>query len=269
MVSRQRTPSAAIETTAYATLALTEQGDRLNAGRAAQWLVSQRNAYGGFGSTQDTVVGLQALTSYAANAKTDVDATLTLRAGNWQKEVRVSPDNVDVLQVIDIPTSDQLQVEAKGKGQVVIQSVRRYNLPTPQVKAQSAFQIDVSYGADQIEVNDLIDVKANIRYTPPEVVQAGMVVLDVAMPTGFAADTDSIATMVKGQPKLKRYDVAGRKVILYIENMTPDEQLQFSFKARALYPVKAQTVTSQAYAYYRPDWKGESMGGQLTVTGSN
>ena len=59
--------------------------------------------------------------------------------------------------------------------------------------------------------------------------------------------------------------MAGRKVIVYIEDMAPGEQVAFAFKARALYPVKAQAVASQAYSYYRPEWKGESLGGALEV----
>jgi len=46
--------TASIETTAYALLSLTLHKDNLDAGKAAKWLVSQRNAYGGYGSTQDT-----------------------------------------------------------------------------------------------------------------------------------------------------------------------------------------------------------------------
>jgi len=41
--------------------------------------------------------------------------------------------------------------------------------------------------------------------------------------------------------------------------------VQFAFKARALYPVRAQAVTSQAFSYYRPEWKGESLGGAVEV----
>ena len=261
--------SAAIETTAYATLALVEHGDRLNAARAARWLVSRRNSYGGFGSTQDTVVGLQALTRYAAGAKADVDATVTLRSGNWQKDVRISPENSDVLQVVDVPIGDAVSIEVKGQGQVVLQSVRRFNIPDPAKKEQSVFQMEVTYSAGQIEVDDLIDVTARLRFTPPEPVQAGMVVLDVAVPTGFAPETDTIDALVQQRPKIKRYEVSGRKVIFYIEDMAPDEQIELSFKARALYPVKAQAVASQAYSYYKPDWKGESLGGALTVGGGS
>jgi len=257
--------SAAIETTGYATLALVEHGDRMNASRSAKWLVSRRNAYGGFGSTQDTVVGLQALSRYAAGARADVDATVLLKSGAWQKEVRVAPDNADVLQILDMPLNGPLSVDVQGKGQVVLQSVVRFNVPDPEKKSQSAFQIQVNYGVDQVEVNDLIHVSATVRFTPSEPMQAGMVVVDVAVPTGFAPVTDTLEALVKAQPKIKRYDVAGRKVIVYIEDMMPDEQVSFSFKAQALYPVKAQAVASQAYAYYRPELKGESLGGALVV----
>jgi CD109 antigen len=257
--------SAAIETTAYATLALIEHGDKLTAGRAARWLVSRRNSYGGFGSTQDTVVGLQALTRFAADSRSDVDATITLRGQGWQKEVAISPANADVLQIVDVPAGGEVVAEARGKGQVVLQTVLRYNVPEAEERQLSVFKIDVRYGVEQVAVNDLITVTATIRFTPPEPMEAGMVVLDVAVPTGFAPETASLEALVAAQAKVKRFDVAGRKVILYIEDMQPEEELQFAFQARALYPVKAQAVASQAYAYYKPEWKGESLGGAIVV----
>ncbi|MBI3978454.1 MAG: alpha-2-macroglobulin, partial [Chloroflexi bacterium] len=261
--------SAAIETTGYATLALLALGDRLNAGRAVRWLASKRNAYGGFGSTQDTVVALQAMATAAGSSRADVDATVRLRAGAWQKDVRITPDNADVLQVVDVPVGERLSVDTQGKGQVMAQTVRRYNVPAPEAAARSAFQIDVRYGAGQVEVNDLITVTAGIEFTPPEPIAAGMVVLDVSVPTGFAPVSESIEAAVKRGPKLKRFELAGRKVILYIEEMLPDDKLTVTFQARALYPVRAQAVASQAYSYYRPEWKGESLGGEIVVGGKN
>ncbi|HEX2914285.1 MAG TPA: alpha-2-macroglobulin family protein [Chloroflexia bacterium] len=261
--------SAVIETTGYALLALLAHGDRLSAGKAARWLVSRRNAYGGWDSTQDTVVGLQALAKYVAGGKADVDARLSFKVadGSWQKEMSINPDNADVLQMIDAPTGGKLQLVVTGRGQALVQSVRRYNVPDPERKEVSAFQLSVDYGTEQVAVNDQITVKVSAQFNPPEQIQAGMVVLDVALPTGFALVEDSVAALQKQQPKLKRFETAGRKVILYIEDMTPGEKLQMEFKAVALYPIKAQAVTSQAYSYYRPDWKGESLGGALLVKG--
>ncbi len=258
--------SAAIETTGYATLALVENRDPINAARASRWLASQRNAFGGFGSTQDTVVALQALTSYATDAKSDVDMTVMLVKGDWRREVRVNPQNADVLQTIQLPVGGELQVTTSGRGDVVLQSVLRYNMPETDETAREIFQILVDYGTETVDVNDIITVSVNVKFTPPEPIEAGMVVLDIAVPTGFAPVTESIASLVENMPKLKRFDVAGRKVILYIEDMTPNESLSFDFQAIAQYPVRAKESVSQVYSYYRPEWKGETLAGAITVT---
>ncbi len=257
--------SAAVETTGYATLALLEHGDRLNASRASRWLASQRNAFGGFGSTQDTVVGLQALTTYATSSRSDVDMTLTLEGDGWSKEVRVTPDNADVLQVIQAPVGGGVSVQAEGKGDVVLQAVLRYNLPRAREATQSIFDISVEYDTDSVEVDDLITLKVEVGFNPPEPMEAGMVVLDIAVPTGFAPVTGSIEAVLEDEAKVKRFDVAGRKVIFYIEDMGPGESLAFQFQARALYPVQARGVASQAYSYYRPEWRGETLGVPVTV----
>ena len=65
--------------------------------------------------------------------------------------------------------------------------------------------------------------------------------------------------------KIKRFDVAGRKVIVYLENMDPGDTVTFVFQARALYPVKAKETVSSAYSYYTPDWKGETLSEAVTV----
>jgi CD109 antigen len=308
--------STAVEATAYATLALLQLGDRVNASHAVRWLASKRNAQGGFGSTQDTVVALQAMASAAALSRADVDATVVLQAGPWRKEVRVTPDNADVLQIVEIPgdalaaaggTADDqasapqdgrppstapgstepptestseprsggrpsavngpLVLETHGTGQVMAQAVHRYNLRAAQAAAESPFQVSVVYDANQVAVNDLIAITASISFFPPEPIAAGMVVLDVSIPTGFAAVTESLDQLPRQEPLLKRWELAGRKVILYIENMLPGDNLAFRFQARALYPVRAQPVASQAYAYYRPEWRGESLGAAVSVGG--
>ncbi|MGN6809988.1 MAG: alpha-2-macroglobulin family protein, partial [Thermomicrobiales bacterium] len=259
--------SATIETTGYAALALLAGGDKVNAGRAVRWLASRRNAQGGFGSTQDTVVALQALTSAASSSRADLAATVTVSAGSWRKDVQFTPDNADVMQIVELPDGARdVILASQGKGQLMAQAVSRYNLPAVVDKTSAAFQIDVRYSADQIATNDLLTITAQVHYTPPEPLAAGMIVLDIAVPTGFAPETPSLDALAKRTAKIKRWDVAGRKVIFYLEDMQPDELLTLTFQARALYPVRAQATVSQVYAYYRPDWRGESLGARLIVT---
>ena len=107
---------AAVEATGYATLALLKLGDGLNASRAARWLVGQRNHFGGYGSTQDTVVGLQALIAFVAQAKFDVGMTVELMVGDWRYEVTIDKANADVVQIMELPAGADLRIDATGAG---------------------------------------------------------------------------------------------------------------------------------------------------------
>ena len=258
--------NAAVETTGYAMLALLERGDRASASSAARWLVSQRNAFGGFGSTQDTVVGLQALIEFATHARFDVDMTVNLKSGDWGQQVKINEANADLVRVLDVPIGDDLLISTEGSGEVVAQVVRRFNRPEVDLQPVSMFDIEVTYSADQIEVNDRITVTSVVRFTPPIPAEAGMVVLDVSVPTGFAPVVEGIKELVSGNAKIKRFDLAGRKLILYIEDLAPGESLRIQFDAVALYPVRAQPVTSQVYSYYNPQWRVEVLGESVTVS---
>ena len=66
-------------------------------------------------------------------------------------------------------------------------------------------------------------------------------------------------------PKIKRYEVAGRKAILYLEDLVPGETVDVEFDAPELHPVRTQPVTSQVYSYYNPQWRGETLGKSVTV----
>jgi CD109 antigen len=258
------TPSSGIEATGYGLLALTSHGDQVNAASAAKWLVSRRNSLGGYGSTQDTVVALQALTEFSSQASADVDLTVTIRAGGTTEEVRITSGNYDVTQVVRVPAGETVRIEAEGDGQAVFQAVTRYNLPQPE-EALDILDITVDFDTTDVDVDDIVGVDVSITFNPPEPVTAGMVVLDVAVPTGFAAVTGTLDALVDADPKVKRYDVAGRKVILYIEDMAPGERLSFSFHVQALYPVRGKGGVSQAYSYYNPQWRGETLGEAVTV----
>ena len=265
MLMPVRPETTEIEATAYATLALTKHGDALNSSRAAKWLVSRRNAFGGYGSTQDTVVTLQALTEQATGARADVDLTVTLKAGDFQKQITITQQNYDVLQIAEISPGQQIEVSAAGKGEVIGQVVSRYNVPAAEETQDQILKVNVDYDTTQVEVNDLVNVSVGVEFNPSEPIEAGMVVVDVSVPTGFAPVTESIADAVQKNARIKRYDVAGRKVIFYIENMNPGDNISFGFQVKAMYPVKAKGVTSQAYSYYKPEIRGETLGKDVIV----
>ncbi len=253
-----RHQSAEIETTAYAMLALTKHGDPFNASRAAKWLVSRRNAYGGFGSTQDTVVALQALTEYSTGARADVDLTVNIKTDGTDQKLRITSQNFDVLQLVEVPINESVEIITQGKGEAIAQVVRRFNLPQAE-SGEQILNIDVDYDVTQVEVDDLVTVSVELEFTPPEPIEAGMIVLDISVPTGFAPVTQTVADVVEKDERIMRYEIAGRKVIFYIENMLSGDRITFDFDVKAMYPVKAKGVSSEAYSYYNPEIRGETL----------
>jgi CD109 antigen len=257
--------TSAIEATAYATLALTQNGDTLNAASGARWLVSKRNAYGGFGSTQDTVMALKALIEYSGSSRADVDLTVRIEAGGSTQQIKITSQNFDVLQIVEVPVNSELKISASGKGEAIGQVVRRFNIPEAGQQKSDVLKINVNYDADEVAVSDEVKVAVDLSFNPPDKIEAGMLVVDIAVPTGFEAVKESIEKAVSSNKKFKRYDISGRKVIFYIENMLPGDSLNFEFRVKALYPVKAKGAASQAYSYYRPEVTAEALGSDITI----
>ncbi|CAL1151641.1 unnamed protein product, partial [Cladocopium goreaui] len=107
-----------IEMTGYGLLALT-LADRLGeAFQAVRWLLERRTAAGGFSSTQDTVVALNALATYAISAGQSVDVALEVKDGqNFQESLQVTAQNMDVLQSLSPPvTSGAMPLTVTGSG---------------------------------------------------------------------------------------------------------------------------------------------------------
>lgn len=91
-----------VEMTAYALLTL----NKIDTERAlplVRWLTAQRNPNGGFSSTQDTVIGLQALGEYAEKTyDSKFDVQVNIRSGEDQHNFSVNAENSIVLQSYEV-----------------------------------------------------------------------------------------------------------------------------------------------------------------------
>ncbi|NXD41948.1 A2ML1 protein, partial [Copsychus sechellarum] len=129
-----------IELTAYVLLAYLSKprvhaGDMTTAAGIAAWLARQQNAYGGFASTQDTVVAVQALAKYAARTfSTWGQAVVRVRSHRaFGKAFQVSRQKRLLVQraaLVELP--GQFLVQAHGSSCVFAQMVLRYHEPPPQ-----------------------------------------------------------------------------------------------------------------------------------------
>uniref|UniRef100_A0A3Q2CNM6 Complement C4B (Chido/Rodgers blood group) n=1 Tax=Cyprinodon variegatus TaxID=28743 RepID=A0A3Q2CNM6_CYPVA len=125
-----------IETTAYALLAAVKIGDRSWADKIACWLVSQENYYGGYRSTQDTLMALEALSEYAlANPKPPIiDVTADIRIPVKTDMVKLALANSDKIVEADLEkfTGNNITVELKGQGHIKLKTLKTYHLLDPE-----------------------------------------------------------------------------------------------------------------------------------------
>lgn len=89
-----------VETTAYALLTLQSVGNDSECLSILKWLLNQRNDQGGFEGTQDTIVGIEALASFATKISTKNNKiNINISTSNDTKfDFMVNAENALVLQ---------------------------------------------------------------------------------------------------------------------------------------------------------------------------
>ncbi|NXE16604.1 A2MG protein, partial [Lophotis ruficrista] len=170
---RYRAPSAEVEMTAYVLLAhLTTQPapsqEELSlASLIAKWISGQQNPNGGFSSTQDTVVALQALSLYGAvtYAKSGAASTVTLRSGgDFQQDFQVDPTNRLLLQRVPLPQlPGEYSTEVSGEGCVYLQTSLRYNVPPTQEDAPFVLRVyTIPETCEDSKAHKIFDIGVNV-----------------------------------------------------------------------------------------------------------
>ncbi|XP_030632184.1 complement C4-A isoform X2 [Chanos chanos] len=121
--------SASVETTAYALLYIISQGNNDTATSIAKWLTEQRKYGGGFRSTQDTVVALEALAKLSMQDKEmeQLDLTVQMRLQNGRKEkVHLNKHNALTQPSIEIENGGGMSVRVKGRGSGTLSIMHSY-----------------------------------------------------------------------------------------------------------------------------------------------
>ncbi|EOB06566.1 Alpha-2-macroglobulin-like protein 1, partial [Anas platyrhynchos] len=96
------------------------------ASQIVSWLIKQQNPYGGFASTQDTVVALEALALYATKtfSKDGPDLQVSLSSEGFSKNIRVDNTNRLLLQTVELPAIPRdYTVHVQGHGCLFLQVI--------------------------------------------------------------------------------------------------------------------------------------------------
>ncbi|XP_032574216.1 CD109 antigen isoform X3 [Drosophila sechellia] len=248
-----------VEITSYVLLALLEKDPAEKALPIIKWLISQRNSNGGFSSTQDTVIGLQALTKFAYKTGSG-SGTMDIEfssVGESNNTIKVNPENSLVLQTHVLPKSTRkVDFTAKGTGSAMVQLSYRYNLAEKEKKPSFKVTPTVKDTPNQLLVVDIC-----AEYVPLEDADkekdSNMAVMEIALPSGFVGDAESLGK-IHAVDRVKRVETknSDSTVVVYFDSLTPGDVRCLPLEASKAHAVAKQKPASVSlYDYYDTDRK--------------
>jgi hypothetical protein len=255
--------SGSIEATALAAIALMRGGAYPEAvSGALAYLIQGKDSWGTWSTTQATILSLKALL-LASEQRGEASGPATVRVSlnnELTQEIRVDEGNADVVHLVTFdhgfsPSgASQIQIELEGGGNLMYQVATSYYLPwdlvPPEPEGKEAIIIDLAYDRTTLAVNDTVTVDVEIRLNQAEPVQ--MALIDLGVPPGFTVMAEDLAMLVE-KGLISRYELTGRQIILYLEDLTSGMPLRFTYRLLARFPMRAQTPPTSAYDYYNPN----------------
>ncbi|KFV85385.1 Ovostatin, partial [Struthio camelus australis] len=255
-----RAPSAEIEMTSYVLLALLNKTkltpeELSNASRIVHWLVKQQNPYGGFSSSQDTVVALQALAQYGYLTFSKKSLN-TIKVSFMQlpsKVFQVNDKNRFLLQQASLPTiPGNYSVEVNGTGCVYLQTTLRYNIHLPKKVAGFSLSVRPDNVSCTGNFPPKFDLVLSASYTGNRNV-SNMAIIDVKMLSGFVPIRSSLKKLQYHDSIVAQVDIKNNHILFYLQKVFQKE-ISFSFSVEQSLPVSdIKAASVHIYDYYETD----------------
>ncbi|CAK9821472.1 CD109 antigen [Anthophora retusa] len=240
-----------IEMTSYSLLTYIRRNLIADSIPVMKWLVKQRNAEGGFASTQDTVIGIQALAELGEKLATKSNSiSITfMYEGGGQSQMNINSDNSMILQKQVLPRKIRLvNITATGSGFALIQVSFQYNLNV--TGAWPLFTLDPQ--VDKNSNANHLQLSVCSSFVPTkEANESNMVVMEVSLPSGFTVDKESLPSLEVSQ-NVKRVETKNGDtlVVLYFDEMNRQEYCPTVSAFRTHKVAKQKPVPVTVYDYY-------------------
>ncbi|XP_068210039.1 CD109 antigen-like [Palaemon carinicauda] len=274
----QKWDAHAVEATSYGLMVyLIRNGVDIIQERIVEWLNAMRMHDGGFISTVDTIVAMQALTEYSYRARlrdiTDMKVTVevTGETGRSSSSVVISNSSISEINIIPITNVWGLvNVVANGAGQAILQLDVAYGIDWTDLKKQppvEAFDLMVEERYSKFGNKSMCVVNICARWVNlEESAQSSATVIEVEVPTGYVAFQLDLERSIHDARKSGSFpsirDVIGghgdtfaRKTVWFFDYIPSNESWCFKYQMRRWYPVANLTKVRMAtiYEQYQPE----------------
>uniref|UniRef100_A0A3P8PM13 Alpha-2-macroglobulin-like n=1 Tax=Astatotilapia calliptera TaxID=8154 RepID=A0A3P8PM13_ASTCA len=245
--------SLSVEISSYVLLAKlsasTTADDLGYASGIIRWLTGQQNYYGGFSSTQDTVVALQALALYSTLVfSPEGSSTVTVQSDSSQLTFDVNPGNKLLYQEETMQgVSGKYSLEVKGTACVSVQISVHYNIPSPTDVTTLSVEVKSEVDATS-ESRRKLTLTMKSLYSGKENT-TNMVILDIKMLSGFTV----VSSQLEGAPLVDRVEQTEDHVLVYLQELPKDMPMNYSLTViEELRVENLKPAMIKIYDYYQP-----------------
>ncbi|XP_061897874.1 CD109 antigen isoform X2 [Entelurus aequoreus] len=261
---KEQPRSSQIEMASYVMLAYIQRGSFLNGIPLMKWLSKQRNHLGGYGSTQDTVIALQALANYAAfSGANAIDLRLHIsdHASSFMFPINSTTYLTYQQQEINAEQDIHLNVNIEGRGFAIFQTNVFYNLESKafsqkrflRARDEEAFELNLDVNDEEDYHHLLLSVCVRLKNSQV-ITQTGMVVLDVGMLSGFTLHPGAVAPT----HLIRKVETLPQNVYLYLHSLNKSEVCIQIPLIRVFKVAHIQDALVQVYDYYEPTRRAET-----------
>ncbi|OWK38899.1 hypothetical protein FRUB_06404 [Fimbriiglobus ruber] len=266
-ITRSGGRALAIETTALALLGWLRANDPTYAPTiksATKWLSQQRGGYGGYGSTQSTILALKALSLHAKKSAHPAESgVFVVLVGGRSVGVKKFDEKDGETITLDIPNPEaafqpgertEVEITTDARQPYPFALSYSYTTLTPLSAEQCAVRIGTKLARADAREGDTVPLSVTLENSQRQ--GQGMAVAVVGLPAGLKVPTDmKQLTDLREKQQISYFEIRGRELILYWRELAPEQKIALTVDLVCDVPGRFRGPASRAYLYYNADHK--------------
>jgi len=261
-ITRSTGKSLNVETTALALLAALKAPEKNESciKNGAKYLVSQRSGYGGFGSTQGTVLALKALTSYTIHSKkTQEDGSFKLMVDGKTINVKTfkagerNPIIINDLSKYLSVGKHRIKVKFEGTHEALPYTIGiNYHTKLPPTSPECNISIKTEISSKVMKIGETSRITTILKNTSNE--GQPMTMCIVGIPAGVSAQPWQLKELTDRRI-IDFFEVRGNNIMFYFRQIKPNETKIIHLDVKAEIAGTFEASATSAYLYYTSEYK--------------
>ena len=271
-IVRSQGKSLQIETASLYLMALLKSpiADLKRIDEVVNYIAGSRDSYGGFSSTQATVLALKSLTEYAkkmSSSKASGDIELKINYKNFNKIAyglgNSEPVGVNFLQKYFNEGKNIFSVQFKNTDKKVSYSLSiKYNKSTPESSDKCILELSTKLNHKKVNMGDIVRMNVNIKnktgeYTP-------MAIVKIGIPSGLSLQPYQLKELLD-KKLVDYYEIFNNYLVFYFTSLQPAQEITIPLDLKTELPGNFEAPASSAYLYYTNEFKHWVAGEKIEI----